>query len=66
MLTRMSNLELLTSAEARDRLGMSRTAFSRRVLAGEIPAAGRLPGRTGAWLFSPDVIDQLAREGVNQ
>lgn len=58
----MSDLELLTSAEARNRLGMSRTAFGRRVLAGEIPAAGRLPGRTGAWLFDPETIDALATE----
>ncbi|MGP5928886.1 helix-turn-helix transcriptional regulator [Corynebacterium glyciniphilum] len=62
----MHTTELITSAEAARRMGLSRMTVNRRVRSGDIPAAGRLPGRTGAWLFDPDVIDQLAREGVNQ
>lgn len=59
MIVCMYTTELLTSAEAADRLGISRMTVNRRVRSGDIPAAGRLPGRTGAWLFDPAVIDNL-------
>lgn len=60
----MASSELMASAEAARALNMPRTTFNRRVLQGLIPAAHRLPGKTGAWLFDPAVIADLAKEGT--
>jgi excisionase family DNA binding protein len=44
----------LTSTQLAERLGVDRTTISRRVEAGTIKPAVKLPGKTGAWLFDPD------------
>lgn len=58
--------DLLTSGEAAERLGVSRMTLNRRVRAGLIPAATRLPGRTGAWLFDPDTITALKEQADHE
>jgi DNA-binding XRE family transcriptional regulator len=44
----------LTSSQLADRLGVDRTTISRRIEAGSLRPAAKLPGKTGAWLFDPD------------
>lgn len=53
--------EYLGAAEAARRLGIDRSTFNKQVRMGAIPTAMKLPGRTGARLFDPAVIDRLAR-----
>jgi hypothetical protein len=47
----------LTSSQLADRLGVDRTTISRRVEAGTLTPAAKLPGKTGAWLFDPDAYE---------
>lgn len=54
--------KLLTAAEVAERFGEDRTTILQRVKDGRLPAAQRLPGRTGAYLFDPEVVDLVARE----
>jgi excisionase family DNA binding protein len=57
---------LLTTRQAAERLGVDRGTVSRAAAAGRLPAAGKLPGRTGAYLFDVEVIDDAAREWKRQ
>jgi excisionase family DNA binding protein len=57
---------LLTTRQAAERLGVDRGTVSRAAAAGRLPAAGKLPGRTGAYLFDAAVIDDAAREWKRQ
>lgn len=50
--------EFLTSSQLADRLGVDRTTISRRVEAGVLIPAAKLPGKTGAFLFDPNAYDQ--------
>ena len=59
-MTQTSTLALIGAVEAAKRLGMHRQTFNKLAAAGEVPAAMQLPGRTGARLFDPAVIDALA------
>jgi hypothetical protein len=54
--------EYIGAAEAARRLGIDRSTFNKQVRMGAIPTALKLPGRTGARLFDPAVIDRLAQE----
>ena len=54
----MSNL--LTAAEAAERLRLSRRQVHRLVEAGQLTEAHRNPGKTGARLFHSDDVDALA------
>jgi excisionase family DNA binding protein len=57
---------LLTTRQVAERLGVDRGTVSRAAAAGRLPAAGKLPGRTGAYLFDVAVIDDAAREWKRQ
>lgn len=59
------NRKPLTTAEVAALLGIDRRTVGWRVRHGKMTPLHQLPGN-GAYLFDPDVIDQLAREGVNQ
>lgn len=52
--------ELLTSAQTALRLNVSVATIHRWAKAGELPAAQKLPGHKGDWLFDPDVIEAEA------
>ena len=56
----MSEPELLTSFEVANRLGVSRMTVLRWVDSGYLQAVTRLPGKTGAWLFSAEEIEHLS------
>lgn len=59
----MSKYDLLTSPEAAARCGMSRSKFQRvAVTEGRITPELQLPGRTGAYLWSPAVLDAYLQE----
>ncbi|QQY11884.1 helix-turn-helix domain-containing protein [Cutibacterium avidum] len=58
----MTNLELLSSQEACARLGIPRRTFMDQVTRGQIATAGKLPGRTGAFLFDPAEVERVRRE----
>lgn len=62
----MGNIDLIGSAEAARTLKMPIASFNRRVIAGLIPTVGRLPGKTGPYLFDSKVIDQLAKDNSNE
>lgn len=62
----MGNVTLITSAQARARLDMPRSTFHRRVSQGCIPVAYQLPGRRGACLFDPEVIDSLKEQADHE
>ncbi|MHC0070502.1 helix-turn-helix domain-containing protein [Corynebacterium variabile] len=55
----MAPQTLMSTEEVASRLGIDRSTVTRRVIAGTLPAMGRLPGRTGAYLFDPDTIAAL-------
>jgi excisionase family DNA binding protein len=57
---------LLTSRQAAERLGVDLRTVHRMAGAGRLPPAGKLPGRTGAYLFDVAVIDDAAREWKRQ
>jgi excisionase family DNA binding protein len=54
--------DLLSSAQACERLGIDRSTLSRRVARGEIKAALKLPGETGAYLFDPAEVERAKAE----
>jgi excisionase family DNA binding protein len=58
------NAELLTTAQVAERFGVMPRTVTRWVAAGRLPVAQRLPGRTGANLFDPSVVAELAAEAV--
>lgn len=54
--------QLIGSLEAARRLRMHRATFNKMVHDGLVPVAAEIPGRTGARLFDPSVIEEMARE----
>lgn len=52
---------IIGSAEAARILGWSLAKVKRETLAGRLPHQGKLDGRTGAYLFSRDTIEYVAR-----
>lgn len=50
--------ELLTSAEACERLGIDRSTLSRWVEKGRLAPAQKLPGLRGAFLFTVEEINR--------
>lgn len=61
-MTQQAIPQLIGSLEAARRLRMHRATFNKLVTDGSIPVAAEIPGRTGARLFDPAVIEDLARE----
>lgn len=53
---------LLGTAEAATRIGIERSTLTRWVAAGRIKVAAKLPGRTGAVLFTRDEVERVAKE----
>lgn len=60
----MANFELLTSAQAAERLELGQSTFYRRVQTGKIPYVYRLPAkkRAAGYLFDPAVIDEIKEQ----
>jgi hypothetical protein len=54
--------ELITTAQAAERLALSIWHVAKLARTGQLPYAQKLPGQKGAYLFDPAVIDQLATE----
>jgi predicted DNA-binding transcriptional regulator AlpA len=50
----------ITATEVATILGIDPRTVQRRAAKGTLPSTGKLPGRTGPYLFDPEVIDQLA------
>jgi predicted site-specific integrase-resolvase len=50
----------LSSGEVCDIVGFDRSTLSRWIKDGTAVPAMRLPGKTGAYLFTPDEADRLA------
>lgn len=59
-LSRMSQIDVLSSGEAYRRLGIARSTFNKHVRAGLIPYVHKLPGTAG-YLFDAAEIDALAK-----
>ena len=55
----MPTNDLLTSAEVCERLSIDRSTLSRWVSSDRLKPAMKLPGRRGAFLFSPTDVDRL-------
>lgn len=55
--------DLITTAEASAILGVTVAWVNKLAAAGRLPVAQKLPGRTGAYLFRRDEIED-ARSGV--
>lgn len=47
----------LTTVQVAERMGKSERQVRRDAAAGKLPGAVKLPGRTGAYVFDPDVFD---------
>lgn len=62
LISRMGQTALIGSSEAAKILGISRSYFHHKVKAGEIAPVAKLPGSTGVYLFSTELINQMARE----
>lgn len=52
--------DLLTTAQVAERLQLDISTINYRVRVGTLPIAQKLPGKTGAYLFDPEVIDAEA------
>ena len=55
-------MDLISTAKAARRLGITVSTLNRRAASGSIPVAVRVPGETGARLYDAAVIDQLATD----
>lgn len=55
----MSTSKLLTSPQVAAILGKSHRSVHRMVEDGRLPVAQKLPGPNGAFLFSPEVVEEL-------
>ena len=55
-------MDLISTAEAARRLGITVSALNRRAASGSIPVAVQVPGATGARLYDAAVIDHLATD----
>lgn len=53
------------AAEASERLGVSRDSLVRMAAKGEITKVTKMPGKSGAWLFDREEIEQLAIKRCN-
>ena len=53
---------IYSSAEVCGRLGVDRSTLSSWIKDGTARPAGRLPGKTGAYLFTEDEVTRLAGE----
>ena len=51
---------LLTSGQVATRLGVSIWTVHNMVKDGRLTPAGKVPGRTGSYLFDPDPVEALA------
>lgn len=56
----MTATRLLSSSEVAERLGIARQTVPQWVATGKLTAAGKLGGRSGAYVFDADAIDALA------
>lgn len=56
----MSEIELMTAAQAADRLGVTPATIARWVNTGTLHAAVKAPGLRGARLFHAEDIEALA------
>ena len=54
--------ELLTTAEVASRLFVHRSIVVKMVKAGTITPTRKLPGNTGAYLFTADEVDRILSE----
>lgn len=54
-------LDLLTTTEVSEITGWSVTSVNRWALAGDLPYAHKLPGRTGSYLFERVLIEERVR-----
>lgn len=61
----VNKIDLMGSREAARALGISRSSLNRAVNAGDISPVARIPGKTGAYLFDPKVIAELAGDDVS-
>jgi excisionase family DNA binding protein len=57
----MTTTPPLTSRQVAERLGVDLRTVHRMADDGRLPSAGKLPGLTGAYLFDPAVIDDVAQ-----
>lgn len=62
----MDNLDLLTTSQVAAELQYPISTVTRLVKSGAIPIEGKLPGRTGAYLFNPVVIQQMRRRRAEE
>lgn len=53
--------EYLTANQAAERAGVSRRTITRWIESGRLTAATKLPGETGALLFTADDVDTAAQ-----
>lgn len=51
---------LLSTAEVAERLGVSISTVTRMAESGRLPYTLKMPGKTGALLFSTDAVDACA------
>jgi len=59
--TNATPASIVGSAYASRKLGISIDTLHRRIEAGEVEPAGKLPGKTGAYIFNKAAIDALAK-----
>jgi len=51
--------DLIGAADAAERLGVSRAHLTRLVRRGALPTAGKMPGATGAYVFSAETVEAV-------
>lgn len=56
--------ETITTKEAAEILGWSPSKTKRGAKAGELPTLGKLPGKTGSYLFSRSAIMYIAKQAA--
>jgi hypothetical protein len=50
------SMAYITTADIAERYGLSRRQIGRLRESGELPYAEKIPGRTGVYLYDPDIV----------
>lgn len=60
----MTNAEQITTAQIAESYGVSVRTVHRWVAAGRLTPTGKLPGKTGHYLFHPSALNEKSEERV--
>jgi excisionase family DNA binding protein len=60
----MADADRMTTSQVAERLGVTIRTVVRMAVDGRLPAAFKVPGKTGTYLFDRQVVEMFARQAV--